>query len=386
MTQELLYDPLEPATLEDPYPLYAEMRDKAPVLWHPQMKSWILTRYRDCRNVLRDHDLFARDRRRVGEEIPEFRQSLQSLDPPEQGPLRSLLMNSLHSRDLDGIGVGARQQIAAIFERLAEREVFDFMSEIAAPIALTITADLIGVQEPDLQAYVAISEGIAQRMDAGLRPEAAALGDAARRELNQLVDRWFADVERPGLLNDVRRSAPRVDVPDYYIRNTTGVMFNASYGTVFATAGNVMSTFLHRPGALEQLRDERLLTTGVDELIRFDGPAQGTTRVATRRTMIGDTVIEPRQLVLTLMAAANRDPEQFATPDELVLDRSPNQHLGFGWGPHSCVGALFGRIAIRELIVGLHAAPTTLRLAGEPTRRRTATVRCIDVLPVTFRN
>jgi cytochrome P450 len=163
------------------------------------------------------------------------------------------------------------------------------------------------------------------------------------------------------------------------------VMFNASYGTVFATAGNVALTLLEHPEAMEALQDPQLLTTGVDELIRFDGPAQGTSRVATRRTTISGTTIEPGPIVLTLMAAANRDPEEFPRPEELLLNRTPNRHLSFGWGPHSCLGAVFGRLAVRELVRGLLAAPQRLRLAGVPTRRRTATVRSLDALPVTFR-
>ncbi|UQA61793.1 cytochrome P450 [Polyangium aurulentum] len=385
MTLTLRYDPLDPGTLSDPYPLYAELRKNTPVFWHEQMQSWVLTRYRDCREVLRNYELFARDRRRVGEDVPEFRQSVQSMDPPEQSPLRTLLLNSLRAQDLDEISRRSRLQIEGLFARLADRAEFDFMSEVAAPIALTITSDLLGVEEPELKSYMALSDAIARRMDAGLLPSTIEAGDRARNQLNALVDAWLEGEERPGVLASVRRNAGKAQVPEHYIRNTTGVVFNASYGTLFATLGNVVLTLLQRPDALERLRDKSLLAPGVDELIRFDGPAQGTSRVATKRTTIGDTVIEPGQIVMTLLASANRDPEEFPRPDELVLDRSPNRHLAFGWGPHACLGAMFGRIALRELIVGLLATPAPLRLAGTPTRRRTATVRSMDVLPVTFR-
>jgi cytochrome P450 len=384
MTVAIYYDPLDPAALADPYPLYAQLREQTPVFWHEGMRSWVLTRYRDCRDVLRDHELFARDRRRIGEEIPEFRQSVQSLDPPAQGPLRSLFLNSLRAQDLQGIGQGARHQVAEIFGQFAHRSEFDFMAEVAAPVALAITADLLGVEEPNLESYAAISDALARRMDSGLLPETIEPGDRARKELNALVETWFAGEDRPGTLTDVRQNAPKAGVPEHYLRNTAGVTFNASFGTVYATAGNVLLTLLEHPDALDQLRDESLLPTAVDELVRFDGPAQGTSRVATRRTTIGGAEIEPGQIVMTLLAAANRDPDEFERPDELVLDRRPNRHLGFGWGPHACLGTIFGQIAVREVIVGLLAAPSALRLAGTPTRRRTATVRTIGVLPVTF--
>lgn len=385
VTSPLRYDPLDPGTLASPYALYARLREETPVFWHEQLASWVLTRYRDCRDVLRDHALFARDRRRVGEDVPEFRQSVQSLDPPDQTSLRGLFINSLRAQDLDGIGRRARLQVADIFDRMSSRAEFNWMTEVAAPVSLSITAELLGVEEPELAPYVQISDALARRMDYGLLPGVVETGDRARKQFNALVDSWFETNDRPGTLHDVRKNAAKARLPEHYIRNTTSVTFNASFGTVYATAGNVALTLLQHPEALARLRDERLLDTGVDELIRFDGPAQGTSRVATGRTTIRGTVIEPGQTVLTLMAAANRDPEQFPRPDELVLDRSPNPHLGFGWGPHACLGTIFGQLAVKQLVLGLLDADAPLRLAGTPERRRTATVRSLDRLPVTFR-
>ena len=166
MTLTLTYDPLDLGTLTDPYPLYAEMRERSPVLWHEQMRCWVLTRYRDCRDVLRDYDRFARDRRRVGEEVPEFLHSVQSLDPPAQGPLRSLMINTLRAQDFEAIGRRTQARIAETFDRVSGRAEFDWMTEVAAPISLTISADLFGVPEPDLPTYVRISDALARRMEA----------------------------------------------------------------------------------------------------------------------------------------------------------------------------------------------------------------------------
>jgi cytochrome P450 len=387
-----LYDPFDPVMLNDPYPYYARLRENHPVFWHEGMKSWILTRYRDCREVLRDYELFAIARRRAGEEIPEPRKSLQSIDPPDQGPLRSLIMSAFRSQDIDGIGLRTRAFITRLFQELANRESFDWMRDVASPVALYITTDLMGVPMPDLESAAAISDGIARGMDADFRPENMRPGDQARNRLNALNEEWHTSLalewfnpdSKPGVLRDVKQKAAGAQVPEHYIRNTLNMMFNASYGTTSATAGNVALTLLNHPDALEKLRDGSLLDSGVNELIRFDGPAQGTSRMATRATRIGDTVIEPGQVVTAMMAAANRDPEEFERPDELVLDRTPNRHLGFGWGIHSCVGPIFGQVAIRELIICVLAAPRPLRLAGPPVRRATAGVRSLEALPVTF--
>ncbi|MEU1707591.1 cytochrome P450 [Streptomyces sp. NPDC005706] len=380
-----VYDPLDPATLEDPYPLYKQLREETPVFWHKRMNSWVLTRYNDCREVLRNHEAFARDRRRVGEDVPEFRQNLQSLDPPQLGPLRSLLINAFRAQDLDAIADRTRERVMKIFESVADESEFDWIHRVAAPAALTVTSELFGVEEPDLHEYADIADAITRRMDAGLDPAVIAPGDFARKQLNALADEWLEhDEGRPGLLTTVKETLAASRVPDHYIRNTTGVMFNASYGTVFAAAGNFVHTLLNHPGTLDEFRNETLLSSGVEELIRFDGPAQATSRIAAQPAQLGGTVIEPGQAIITLLAAANRDPDEFPNSDELVLDRTPNRHLGFGWGPHACLGALFGNMAIREIIRCLLQAPGTLRQTGEPVRRTTATVRSMDFLPVTF--
>ena len=91
------------------------------------------------------------------------------------------------------------------------------------------------------------------------------------------------------------------------------------------------------------------------------------------------------ELVTMLFAAANHDPEQFGEPEELVLDRSPNRHLGFGWGPHVCIGARFTQLVLRAMVHALRNWPQELTMAGESAHWPSATVRYLRSLPVTFR-
>src|SRR5215469_7819949 len=97
------YDPLDEATLADPYPVLARLREDSPVFWHEGMRCWCLTRYADCVAVLRDHQRFARDQRRAGTEVPAAGLSVQSLDPPGQSPVRGLFTSALRAQDLGAI-------------------------------------------------------------------------------------------------------------------------------------------------------------------------------------------------------------------------------------------------------------------------------------------
>jgi cytochrome P450 len=382
---EYRYDPLSPEMLENPYPHYARLRESTPIFWHEGMGSWVLTRYAECRTVLRDFSAFARDRRRAGEQLPEFRQSLQSLDPPEQLPLRRMMLGAFTDQDLPAIGATARELVDRLHERQETGSAFDWMSEVSAPYALGTTAALMGVPSPELAGYREISEGIALRMDAGLCPRNIERGDRARNDLNALASTWFDRLpDGPGVLPEMRRRAATVPHADHYVRNSAAMMFNAGYGTIYAMAGNVVLALLENPDLLERLRKEDLFETAAQELVRYDGPAQGTSRVAIADMEIADQPVGRGDVVMTLMACANRDPRQFDNPEVLDLARHPNRHLGFGLGPHSCLGSKLGHLAIVALLRALAQAPRELRLAARPTRRATATVRSVAELPVRF--
>lgn len=388
MPSQPAYDPLDPTTLENPYPTFARLREATPVFWHEGLRSWCLTRYADCVAVLRDHERFARDRRRTGAVVPEPSLSVQSLDPPEQAGVRSLFMNALRAQDLVALERRARRRLASVFGRLVDCAEFDVMAEVAAPLSVGVVSDLLGVDEPDIGSFAAVSDAIMRSMDAGLDPATVEPGRAARRELSALVESWFRDFGRPGLLSHVRQHTGQTvgsDV-DVYVRNTARVMFQGGYSTMVAAVGNAVYALLRHPDALERMRDAAVLRTGVDELVRFDGPVQGTSRIATTSATIGEVTVRPGDTVLTLFAAANHDPAQFPQPERLSLDRSPNRHLGYGWGTHSCIGTVPAQAALRSLIASLADHPAPLRAAGPPRRRRTATMRVFDVLPATFRS
>ncbi|MEU9891846.1 cytochrome P450 [Sphaerisporangium sp. NPDC051011] len=380
------YDPLDAKILRDPYPVLDELRQSKPVFWHEGMGSWALTRYRDCVRVLRDHATFARDPQRTGGTVAEPSLSVQTLDPPQQGHIRSLFMTALRAQDLTSIEARAHCLVRGRLDALAGAGAFDVVSEIAVPLSVAVVADLLGVEPPPYAEFAAISDAIMRSMDGGLDPSLVEPGRIARQQLSDLVDSWFAASARPGLLARVRAAEPGADaLVRLYVKNTARVMFQGGYSTMAAAVGNAVHTLLTHPEALHRMRDRVLLGTGVDELVRFDGPVQGTTRVAVRACRIGAVDIRPGQKVVPLFAAANRDPAAFPGADRLVLDRTPNRHLGYGWGPHSCIGTTVAQVGLHALVAALNGSLARLVAAGEGVRRRTATMRAFDTLPVVLR-
>ncbi|NMI55853.1 MULTISPECIES: cytochrome P450 [unclassified Streptomyces] len=139
------------------------------------------------------------------------------------------------------------------------------------------------------------------------------------------------------------------------------------------------------PQAQRALREKpQLRATGVDELVRYDGPVQGTSRLAATDVLLGGRTVHRGEKVTVLFQAANRDPAHFGHPDRLVLDRSPNRHLGYGWGTHACLGTTLAQRVLVALLDALADHPGLLHPAGPARRRHTATMRAFDQLPVTL--
>jgi cytochrome P450 len=143
---------------------------------------------------------------------------------------------------------------------------------------------------------------------------------------------------------------------------------------------------MRNPEQLAQLRDDpSLIPSAVEELLRYESPIQHTGRIARGDVQIGDKQIHKGQGVMAIMAAANRDPERFPDPDRLILDRSDNKHLAFGWSSHVCFGAplarMEGQIAFRTI---LRRLPHLATAPGPLTWRTNSGLRGLTALPVTF--
>ncbi len=160
----------------------------------------------------------------------------------------------------------------------------------------------------------------------------------------------------------------------------------AGHETTTHLIGNGVLALLRHPEQLERLRAEpALIGRAVEDLLRYDGPAQVTFRRAAADVDIGGTRVEPGDHLYLLLGAANRDPDQFPHPDELDLGRQDNRHLGFAHGPHYCLGAALARLEAQAAVGTLLDRFRGLRLATEkPAWRRNHVLRGLTALPVQF--
>lgn len=377
-----LFRPLDDSTVHDPYPMYHQLRSADPVHWYEPLSAWVVSGYDDCLFALHQSEVFSSDWRRVGFDIPDNLLSIQTLDPPGHSEVHRVLMDAYRRQDFAAIRARLEAYADQLLGELVDQDAFDLVAEFAAPLSFAAVADLFGVPGADEKSIVAWSEAIVAAMDSGLAPEAAAPGTRARDSLNSAISSWLDKAPSSGMLADLLREGRTGSISRDMILNTLRAMLHAGYTSTSRFIAASVLTLLDTPGAWKLLLSTGVTETAIKELLRHSGPVQAVARVCASDVQLGGRVLRRGSDVILLIAAANRDPGQFPHPDELDFDRSPNHNLGFGWGAHACVGASLARLTCSVALSALHWHTPRIRLAGEPTHWRHATLRGLRDLPV----
>jgi cytochrome P450 len=329
-----------PDAQHDPFLVYAPLLEQRPVFWYEPLHSWVLTRHADCAAVLRDSARFSTDWTRVGETVPPAARSIQSLDPPEQTPVRRLFVEAVRAAHDDAVREEVARQAIARLGVLASRESFDFVTEFAEPLALVTIARLLGVPPPDPAWFVPLANAISDGMDGHLWTDRLAPATAARAELAALAGRWLADPGADGVVGFVARRAGHYGVDAALTATTVRVALHAGYTSASKLLSLSAVALLGTPDGLGAFRAADT-NTAVEELTRYTSLVQGVARACVRGTDLAGVTLREGDAVTLLLGAANRDPARFENPAELWLNRLPNPHLGFGRGTHACIGSLF---------------------------------------------
>ena len=366
------YNPFIPEVHANPYPMYARLRAEDPVHWSALMEAWVLTRYDDVAAVLTD-SRFSADRRRARnrfadeiarreEEFGPFGRTRTMLtsDPPEHTRLRRLVSKAFTPRMVEGLRPRIQEIVDELLDAAAQNGRMDVIRDLAYPLPVIVIAEMLGVPPEHRDQFKHWSDEIVGVLGGPLVPQETlersrvAVHDLAeylsgviverRREPREdLVSALIAAEEQGQILSEDEMLA------------TAMLLLVAGNETTTNLIGNGMLSLLRNPDEMERLcADPSQVPTAVEELLRYDGPVQATGRVAMEDLEIGGQKVTKGQAVLTVLGAANRDPAQFGKPDELDLDRQPNEHVAFGDGIHFCLGAPLaraeGQIAFETLL------------------------------------
>ena len=372
---------LTPDYLANPYPYYAHLRETEPVYWSGRLNGWVLTRYEDVHNALKDPRLISS--RRVSsyaDSLPQQTQAkmrplfyqfdkwIGNMDAPDHTRLRRLVNVAFTARVVENLRAEIESIVDELLAATGADSTVEFVGDFAYPLPAIVIARMLGVPSEWRKQFMKWSDDLTAYSGTGRA--APAVAEAASRSaaeltalFKQLVDARRAN-SREDLLSRLVEAEDQGDrLNEQELIGMCGFLLVAGHETTMALLSNGLLALLRHPAQLQRLRtDPQQIATAVEELLRYDSPIQHQTRSAAEDLEIAGTPVKKDDRVIALLGSANRDPATFPEPDRLDLGRDPNPHLAFGFGPHYCLGAPLARLEAQIAILAMLQRWPTLQL------------------------
>ena len=389
----------------NPFPFYAQLRAEAPVFpvtvpMPTKQRAWLVTRYSDVQDVLKDARFAKNPRNAMSPEQlkkmpwipPMFKpleQNMLDLDSPDHTRLRALVHRAFTPRLIEQM----RDEIQTLTDELLDaaepKGSMDLIADFALPLPLTIIGRILGVPAEDNDKFHHWTKTL--------------LSAGTKMNYFVVIPTIMSFMRYLKKLIKERRAHPKDDLVTALVQAKDGsdqlsgdevlamifLLLVAGHETTVNLIGSGSLALLEHPDQLEKLRSEpAIIKPAIEELLRFVCPVEmATERYAREDITIAGTTIPRGELVLAVLGSANRDANYFDNPDSLDVTRENNKHLAFGLGAHYCLGAplsrLEGQIAISTLIrrmpnLRLSIAPDQIRWRGG------IILRGLEALPVSF--
>ncbi|ART67665.1 cytochrome P450 [Mycobacterium dioxanotrophicus] len=396
VAEGLLLELLDPANRADPYPTYRRIRERGP-LQLPEAHVAVFSTFAECDAVLR-HPSSCSDRmkstlaqRHMAEHDAEPRgaTSFLFLDAPDHTRLRGLVSKAFVPKVINALEPDIRTLVDGLLDQASDGP-FDAIAGLAYPLPVAVICRLLGVPIEDEPKFRDASALLAQALD----PFMAMTGETSELFDQQMAaGRWLADYlrdliaqrrRRPGddlmsALIQVEESG--VQLTEDEIVATCDLLLIAGHETTVNLIANAILAMLRHPQQWTALGGEPgRVSRVIEETMRYDPPVQLVSRIAGADMTIGDVEVPNGDTMLLLVAAAHRDPGVFDRADEFDPDRGAIRHLGFGKGPHFCLGAPLARLEASVALSAITARFPQAHLAADPVYKPNLTLRGMSTL------
>jgi unspecific monooxygenase len=397
------FDPTDPSFIANPYPVYAELRERAPALYHGGTNQWLISRYSDVNALLRDrrfgrtylHVTTHRDMGRPEEpgwQAPFWhliRSGLLDLEPPDHTRLRRLVSKAFTPRMVERL----LPRVQAIADDLVDHVTgvgeADLIATIAEPLPVAVIAEMLGIPEPDRHLLRPWSADICRMYELNPSEEDARIAVRASVEFSDYL-RALSRERRANPADDlISTLAQVVDEGDRLTEDeligTCVLVLNAGHEASVNVTGNGWWALFRNPAQLALLRSNpSLVPSAIEELMRYDTPLQMFERWVLEDVDIRGVRVPKGSEVALLFGSANYDPSVFERPGDLDLTRDPNPHISFGAGIHFCLGAPLARLELEVSFTTLLRRLPMMELAAEPEWKPAYIIRGLKELLVSF--
>lgn len=403
---DIAFDPYEPGFDAWPYEQYGRLRRAEPVHWSDLLGGWMITRYDDVAAVLRDRamssdlnqakpstvvDLLrARSRRRDGPA------TVVLLDDPEHARVRRLIQAPFTVRNLERLRASIVASVDAAIAAVEARGSMELIGDLAYPLPVAVFCGMLGIPDEAGPTFRDWTAAVARSLDLVIGEEEF---DACSRQIGEmeayLADQAERKRRRPG--DDVLTALVEAEIdgvklsPDELVAQLV-TLYVAGHEPTTALIGNGMAHLLAHPDQLATLQaDPSLVPAAVPELLRFDGPNQFVRRIAIEPTSFdgpdGRVDVDAGDVIYVAVGAANHDPARFGRDaGELRIDRpDAGDHVQFGGGVHSCLGAHLARMQAEITLTALLGRLPGIESGGEVEWSGRMTLRSVSSVPLAWR-
>ncbi|MGD0291434.1 MAG: cytochrome P450 [Candidatus Binataceae bacterium] len=389
------FNPFAPEVKQDPYPYYARLRNHNPVYWVESLQSWAVSRYEDVAYICKNTQLFSSAPiipAILGElnPVPEVKW-LISTDPPAHMPLRKLVNKAFTPRMVAGLEPRIKQIAAQLLDRIEDGGDFDLVRDFSTPLPVMVIAEMLGVESERYRDFKQWSDDLLRMTGGAVAPAElerlrASVADLSRY-FEQVIEERRRNPKEDLITALVRAEEERQALTAREVLAMCLLLLIGGNETTTNLLGNTVITLLSHPAQLAQVRaDLSIVPQMIEEMLRYLSPVQAIFRLATTDAEIAGSTIPAGSRVLILYGSANRDERQFPDPDTFDLARNPQDHLGFGFGIHYCLGAPLARLeASVAMDALLRRFPRIQLREPRPTWVDSFVVRGPKILPLELR-
>jgi cytochrome P450 len=379
-----LYHPLRGEQLENPYPFYARARKEEPVFYSPDLSTWVVTGYDDVLTVLNQPNIFSSRHAlrpvvkfvpavfgELSKGYPQVPSAVDS-DGKEHIRFRNAVSKAFSPKRIKQLEPFIKGVVNSLVGDFIDDHKAEFISQFAYPLPLEVALFLIGVPKEDMALAKKLSNSSATLVNAPL-PEEQQVEYARdfvsfQHYLIQLVNQRRS-APKEDLISDLLEMLPgEKPFDDAQLVNQLDSVVIAGYDTAAQLIGNGLAVLLEQPERWQLLcTDPQLIPQTIEEILRYDSPVHAFFRTTTQEVTLGGVKLPPEASLMVVFGSANRDETQFPQADRFDIQRSPNRHLAFGHGVHTCIGSFLARKQAQIAFETLCQRLPNLQLAPQQT-------------------
>lgn len=366
-----VYDPTNEAIRRNPFPLYESLQEHDPIHWSPAIRSWIITRYDDVRQVAMSSTMSSDRLRPFYEALRDERREILSgvmrylnewlvfKAAPEHTRLRKMMnavfsLQMIHAREPQ-----IRRTVEDLFAAVEPGRQVDFMKDVAVLLPAYVILDMMGLPRSDFRMIKEWSDDLrlfigTSRADEDKYRKARSGADHMSAYFRNVIEQRRVHPGDDVITKMMQAQDEKGSLGEDELVAMCMLVLFGGHETTTNLLGSAVVALLEHPQQQQLLRENpQLIDSAVEEFLRYDGPSNSIARVVAVDHELHGKTLRAGERVFAMINAANRDPRRFERPHELDIQRSPNRHLTFGQGLHFCLGAPLARLEAKVCITAL---------------------------------